>query len=230
MIAAVALAALLGAAPQAPAPAHNGTFELQVSGFRPDIDAEFGGTGEYAKHFGTGRGWMFRASGAKTVWSGIGSVDVGLRVGYYQDSGHSLYGAGTPLAGQPSPDTETFNIIPTSAFVSYRFDWLVDRFDVPLAPYVRLAFDRYNWWTTSVGWSSRTGATNGWSTSYGLGLALDWLDPTLGREMQRDIGIEHVYAYVDLEQNHVSDFGSKKSWILSDEKRNTLGFGLLFAF
>ncbi len=227
--AALAVALLAAAGPAAAESPRSGTFDFRMSQYRPSIDDQFGGNGPYTQIFGTGRGWMFRLSMARTVWDQLGAVDVGFSAGYFQDSGHGVYAAGTNQ-GQPSPDTTAFHVLPTTLFASYRFDWLAEHYNVPLAPYVRLGLERYNWWVTgSGGKTTKTGATNGFSFGGGLALQLDFFDPTLSREMDRDSGINRTYVYIDVEKSKVDDFGSKKSWDLSDEK-TTFGAGLMFVF
>jgi hypothetical protein len=44
-----------------------------------------------------------------------------------------------------------------------------------------------------------------------------------------DTGINHTYAFFDVTDTHVDDFGSSSSWDLSDEVLS-LGFGLMFVF
>ena len=231
---AAALAILLAAVPgpqptsEEPAP-RSGAFEVSFSSYRPDIDSEFNGTATpMATTLGTGRAFTFRVSGAKTVYDKWGSVDVGLSVGWFRDTGHGV-DANDPT--QTTPDPTALNVIPTSVFATYRWDWAVDRHNVPVVPYAKLAFERYNWWVTKAGGSTvQTGATNGWSAGFGLALLLDWFDRSLSRELQRDTGVRHTYAFVETVHAKVDDFGSKKSWNMSDTQPWTFGGGIRFDF
>jgi hypothetical protein len=209
-----------------------GSFEVMLGGYRPAIDAEFaGGNGPYRAAFGDGRGLLLRADVAKALFTGYGSLELGVGAGYFEK-----YGRGRLANGTATADTTAFKVIPTRLSLTYRFDILAERFRVPLAPYGRASFERYNWWvnngagnTADAGGLSGSGATNGYSFSGGLAFLLDFFDPTLARDMDRDTGINHTYVYVDFTKSFVSDFHSTKSWNLSDDKVTVSG-GLLFAF
>jgi hypothetical protein len=99
---------------------------------------------------------------------------------------------------------------------------------VPLVPYARLAIDRYQWWVTGQAAPPPVGrhqAGPGGVASY----VLDYLDPTLAREMDTDYGCNHTMLVFDFAKSNVNDFGSGSSWDLSDTKL-TMTFGLLFVF
>jgi len=227
-------AALLGAAGPAAAQSPRwGTFELQLSGYTPNIDAEFAGARTpWRTAFGDGRGWMFRVEVAKTLFREFGSIDVGFGAGYYEQ-----YGKGLLPDGTRSGDSTAFKVMPTRLFATYRFDWLAERYGIPFAPYARLAFERYNWWvnagsgnTASFNGASGYGATNGWSFGGGLALMLDVFDTGLAREMDRDTGINHTYLFLEFTKSNVKNFGSSSSWDLSDAKSATMAGGILFVF
>lgn len=209
-----------------------GSFELGMGNYRPNIDAQPGLTAPpYEDVFGTGRGWAFRAGFAKAIFTRPGALEVGFRTGYFRDSGEGFQRdvAGN-ITGVRSAEETTFNVVPTSVTLTYRFDLLADRYNIPLAPYGRIALERYNWWTTDDGGGGEEkGATNGWSWTAGIALQLDFFDPGLARELDRDSGVNHTYLFADVTDSHVDDFGSSKSWDLSDEKLS-LGFGLMFVF
>ena len=224
-LAAALLAVALATAARAESPRW-GSFELSAGQYRPNIDAESDLTAKpFETAFGTHRNWMFRGSVSWDVFRAFGSLQVGLESGYFQQSGFSQL-----LAGGASGDTTTFKMVPTNAILTYRFDWLADRFSVPLAPYGRFALERYNWWVNDgAGHTSRSGATNGWSAAAGLCLLLDFFDPTLARELDQDTGINHTYVFAEIRKTKVDDFGSSKSWDLSND-RVGYSFGMLFVF
>ncbi len=200
-----------------------GAVELGVGQYYPNVDSEFTPPGAYQKIFGTQRGYLFRAGFAWTMYDRWGTLDLGLRTGYYRDSGHALLPDGTP-----SGDKTSFNVIPTSPFVNYRLDKWASWF--PLVPYGRLTLERYNWWITGTtsNWA-KYGATNGWSMTGGAALMLDFFDPVLGRDLRKDTGIEHTWLFFDFTKSKVDDFGSSKSWDLSD-KKVSWSTGLMFTF
>ena len=229
----LAVAALAAVAVGQPAFAQEsprwGSFDFRVQSYRPNIDSQFGGTGPFSEIFGTGRSLQFRVDAAWTVFRRYGSLELGLSTGYWSKSGQSL--SLDPTTGKivQSADTTSFSIIPTSPFVQYRFEALAERYHVPLAPFVRLSFERYNWWTSGTNKPTHFGATNGWSVDAGLALLLDFFDSGLARELDRDTGINHTYAFVDVTHSKVDNFGSSKSWDLSGPTW-ALGGGLLFVF
>jgi hypothetical protein len=220
---AAALVAVLPATARAESPRW-GSFDVAVGTYRPDVDSEFSSAPfPYQGAFGTKKGWMFRLAIARSIFTKAGSLEAGASAGFFQQSGH-----GQLATGGVSPDETKFRMIPTSLFLTYRFDLLADRWNVPLAPYGRVALERYNWWVTDgSGSTSKDGATNGWSIAGGLALLLDFFDPGLAREMDQDSGVNHTYLFAEVKRAEVDDFGSSKSWILSD---TSFAGGLMFVF
>lgn len=203
-----------------------GSVTVRGQTYVPDVDAEFGGAKTpYATIFGDRTRWMFRAELARALYHGVGTVEVGLGAGYFTASGHGQI-QGTTTS---SIDKTSLDVVPVSLFAQYRFDWLAERFNVPLAPYGKLALERYNWWTGGTNKPTKYGATNGWSATGGVAILLDFFDPTLAREMDRDTGVHHTYLDVDVSKATVDDFGSKSSWNLSD-KKVSFGVGMTFVF
>lgn len=204
-----------------------GTFELGFGSYRPNIDSEFNTSpGPYQQVFGSGRGLMFTVGASKTLYAGFGSLELGLQTGFFQDTGRGQLLDG----GGPSGDETKLRIIPATLGLAYRFDWLVERYGIPFAPYGRAALERYHWWVTDgSGSSGEDGATNGWSVTGGLALLLDFFDRQLARELDRDSGVNHTYLFFEVKKSWIDDFGSASSWDLSDENLTLTG-GLLFAF
>lgn len=211
-----------------------GSVDVGVQTYSPNIDAEFkarGATPAYERSFGTSRGYMLQVGVWKSLYTGFGSLEVGFRTGYWRDSGHGYVeqpqGSGNWVQ---STAVTRLQIIPTSAALGYRFDWPVERFGIPLAPYARASLERYNWWVTnSAGGTSEKGATNGWSATAGLAFLLDILDRTLAREFDRDSGVNHTYLYFEITKAVIDDFGSSRSWDMSP-KNVALAGGLTFIF
>jgi hypothetical protein len=218
-----------------------GSFQFSLSPFSPDIDSEFTNSTAppYATTFGTSRPLMVQALFSKSAWiTEVGTLDVGFGAGWWQASGQGQYtdSSGTVLRG----GTTTLMIIPIQIQASYRVDWFYDRFEVPLAPYVRLALVDYIWnasgqggvssWTSAAGTAYRgSGGTFGWSTTMGLALVLDALDPSLARQMDYDVGINRTMLFFDFTRSSVNNFGSQKSWQLGPSYW-AWSAGLLFVF
>jgi hypothetical protein len=226
--AAALLAALLATTARAESPRY-GSFELMAGTYLPNIDSEFKTKpGEWEKAFGTARDWMFRVGGYWAPYNGWGTVEIGGQVGFFGKTGNGQFANGTGTAG----DQTGFRMIPTNAVLTYRFDTLgKNGYALPVAPYARFALERYNWWITNGnGKTTKTGATNGWSAALGACLLLDFIDPDSAREMDRNTGINHTYAFAELRKTKVNDFGSKSSWDLSDKGNQSWSFGLMFVF
>jgi len=210
-----------------------GSFQLSIFGYRPKIDSEFGGAATpFATIFGNGRGVLGRVDIAYSLLiREEGTLDLGVGGGYYQTTGHGLLPDGTR-----SGDLTKFKTVPTRLSLTYRLDLLWERYTIPLAPFVRVSFDRYWWWVTNgsgstanAGGLNGSGATNGYSFSGGIALLLDFIDRQLAREMDRNSGVNHTYAFFEIAKSTINDFGSSTSWDLSDAG-TTIGGGLLFVF
>ena len=223
--------AALPAAAAGPSPRW-GAAEVSFGGYRPNVDREFGGNGPFAATFGGKRNLFFRADLAKALLTGYGELDVGIGLGYWEK-----YGVGHSATGLGS-DSTALKIIPTRLSLTYRFDQVAERFRwLPIAPYVRASFDRYNWWvnngsgsTANSNGKSGSGATNGYSFSGGIAVLLDSIDPDLAREADRDTGINHTYLFIDFTKSYIRDFGSSQSWDLSDDRKVNISGGILFVF
>lgn len=207
-----------------------GSVEVGAERYRPDIDSDLPAPGAYHLVFQGGDRWMFRLGISKTLYTGMGSVEAGVRTGYFQDSAEALIsdGATPPVYTRALVETK-LHVIPSSLTLTYRFDWPVERHRIPLAPYVRLALERYNWWISDGEGEVESGATNGWSATAGIAFLLDILDPGSARAMDRDAGVNHTYLFLEATKSRIDDFGSSTSWDLSDEDFS-FGGGLLFVF
>jgi hypothetical protein len=226
------LAALLGLAP-APAAASSpllGSVEFRTGPYRPDVDGRFtldpGERGPYQKSFGNGRPWGFNLHVARALpWRQYGTIELGGGAGYWAVKGQAL-----DTNDLPTSESTALKMIPMELSATWRADLLWDRWRVPFVPYLRVAYQHYAWWITGPGGSTvKSGGTNGYSYGGGLGLMLDLLDPMLAREFDADVGINHTLLIVDVAQTKVDDWGSSKSFNLSDSQP-TYTIGLLFVF
>lgn len=239
-----ALLVLVGAAGPARAESPRlGSFQFQMTSYRPNIDAEFkgklgcgGGTVDctpFQDIYGTGGSWIYGLQVASSLYVGRpGSLDLGFGAGYFSKTGKGLL-QGTLT---PSGDDTTFRVIPLSLSLTWRFDGFATSF--PLVPYVRASLLRDQWWITNGSGAtastpaagSGSGATMGWGVAGGVAFLLDFLDPQLGREMDRDVGINHTYLFLEAARDTVDGFGSSKSWDLSNDKSLAWSGGILFVF
>jgi hypothetical protein len=203
-----------------------GSFEFQTGQYRPSIDSEFGsGPGPWADTFGNSSRWMFKLHGGKALYSGFGTLELGAGIGYTSFTTHGHFADGTS-----SQEKVGFRLAPLSLDLTYRLDLVWERFGVPLVPYGRVAYIRDLWWVTGAGGkTARSGATDGWGWGGGLALVLDFIEPAMAREFDRDSGIKHTMLTFEVQKDKVNDFGSGSSWDLSNDHL-TMTFGLLFAF
>ena len=216
----------------------SGSFELRFSTYRPDIDSEFGGAATpWADSFGTSRGLLVQALFARSLlMTDTVTLDLGFGAGYWEKYGSSV--CGPPACPTVrTGDSSSMRVIPLTLAATARLDWLMYKAGVPLAPYARLSLHDYLSWTyeggggvsVAGGGQRGNGQTMGWSVTGGLGLALDFLDTQLAREMDFDTGINHTILFVDVTKAWIDDFGSKSSWNLSPDALQW-NLGLLFVF
>jgi len=233
----LALLALLAAAPAAAQQStRGGSFDFQIQSYRPNIDAEFrGARTPYKDTFGDGRSLVFQLRVARSLFTQWGSLDLGIGIGWSSKTAKGFL-AGTTTR---SNDNTSLRILPLNLSLTYRMDWFVDHGGFPIVPYGRISLERWQWWVTNgSGGTAKTisgnrtgsGATNGWSAGVGVAFLLDFVDPGLAREMDRDTGINHTYVFVEGTKTAIDDFGSKKSWDLSNDRSIAWSGGLLFVF
>jgi len=206
-----------------------GSFEFGMGPYTPDLDAALqptSGDPAYQLVFGDKRRYGFRVGTSYALFERAGTLEVGLRSGFFRASAKGLIAA----TGARSGDTTTFNVVPSSLTLTWRADFIPDHLPVPLAPYLRVAAERYNWWITDGGGkTSKKGATNGWSATAGVAFALDVIDPSLAREMDADSGVNTTYLYFDVTKAKIDDLGAKDSWDLSP-KGLAWSAGVLLSF
>jgi hypothetical protein len=209
-----------------------GSVEVSVSGYTPMIDSEFGGAANpYLTAFGSSRHYLVRADFSYSIFVDKGTLDVGVGLGFTQMNGHGLN-----LDGSVSADTTRLRILPARLSVTYRYDIPALRWGIPLVPFARLTLDRYWWWAYNGGNDVANanglegkGATMGWSFGGGLAFLLDWVDPGLARELDRNTGINNTFLFVEFTKSYIDDFGSATSWNLSND-RVAISGGLLFTY
>jgi len=219
-----ALALSPARASAAPSPV-TGSFELRAGGYRPAIDP-VNGSNPYQLAFGDGRPYGFSALVGRCLpWRTAGTVELGLGAGYWSVKGHGVDSSNLPTAEQTA-----LKIIPIQLALTWRADFLYDRYGVPVVPYGRASLLRYSWRVTgSGGTTTKTGVTDGFGLGGGVAFVLDFIDPVLARELDLDSGVNHTMLTFDVAKTWVNDFGSGKSWNLSDTQL-TYTFGLLFVF
>ena len=206
--------------------------ELRFGPYKPDIDSEFSGTAHhpYQDFFGSGRKLMSQIEFDYQIIRHVGSVGVGLGVGYFGESAPNL----TTQGGAVSADTTNLTLIPLSLSAVYRFDWGLEYLKIPLVPYGKLGLD-YVMWSISNGNGDVPeaaggvghGGTWGWHAAVGLSLVLDFLDPVAAHQFDVESGVNHTHLFVELGHWDVSGLGAANKLHVGD---TTWMAGLLFEF
>jgi hypothetical protein len=210
-----------------PESAKNGTFELKLGSYSPNIDDSVEGGDPFEQYFGGG-GLTAEVGVDYHLWQDVGAVSIGFHLGYFNQGTPSLN-----ADGSESADTSRLLILPTRLSAVYRFDYLQDKFDIPIVLSFRAGLDYYFWWALSANkvadtqGSKGSGGTAGWHVGGTFYFLLDVLAPQMARSLDQSTGINNSYIFAEIMSAHIDDFGSDTSWDLSD---NTFLFGLGFEF
>lgn len=231
-------------------------FEIKGGPYSPNIDATPGLTGmpfselfnsRYGKYAGK------RPPGKPLItlefdwqfWHGFGSLGVGGSVGYSGRKTHSFQYTMTASGDEScqladcvrSNDTTQLNIMPFTLELVYRFDVLAKRWRVPLVPYLKGGLGYYFWFiqrgSGSLAYAKDNpkdkaiGGTFGLVAHPGLAFLLDVLEPSAARTMDAETGINHIYAFAELNYAWITGFNSKSKMVFSDLTWNV---GLAFEF
>lgn len=209
-----------------------GMFELRFGSYRPNIDSDFSGDGPYETILG-GNSLLFETEVDIHFYQGIGAASVGLSLGYFNRGGNAINDEGEETA-----DKTRLLMLPVRASVIYRFDYLQDRFNVPLVFSVKAGLDHYFWWALSAGDTADgldangerrvgRGGTWGYHVGFALYFQLDWMARPMARSFDATTGINNTYLFAEYQISKVDDFGSRNSWELGD---SLFLFGLAFEF
>ncbi|MDP6943964.1 MAG: MXAN_2562 family outer membrane beta-barrel protein, partial [Myxococcota bacterium] len=141
--------------------------------------------------------------------------------------------------GTASSDETSLYLLPLTASVTYRFDWLAQKWNIPIVPYGKVGFTYTIWWvTTGSGEISNTydlegtgragyGGTFGFHVAGGFQILLDWAAPTMAAEFDNEVGVNNSYLFFEYGFHSVNDFGSSTSFDLGDD---TFSAGMMFEF
>ena len=217
-----------------PTPQHF-AFELKFGPYRPDIDSEFPAQSDqhpYRDFFGTGRKLMTNLEVDWEIIRHVGTVALGLGMGYFKETGNNLKSDGT---GTKSEDTSSLRLLPFSLSAIYRFDLPYERLHIPLVPYGKLGFD-YVYWTVTNGngevpndsrGGTGQGGTLGWHATGGLSLILDVFDQGAANQFDQEMGINHTHLFFEYTYLDASGLGASNRLHVGDTTWNA---GILFEF
>lgn len=205
----------------------NGTIEIKLGGFYPDIDTEVAAT-PFQDVFGSGNLWYFELEAGFYFWQGFGKLGAAYHIGYSSVTGNALTADGTEVS-----DETTFGILPNRGSLFYRFDILATDYFIPLVPVGKVGLDYYVWWSEGpdgensvVQGSEAFGGKWGWHASLGLHFLLDVLDSSSAALFDHNWGVNNSYLFGEYMITQIDDFGGA-GLNLSD---NFWLFGLNFEY
>ncbi len=235
-------ALLLSSLAWAPAPAsaeespRSWTFNFRVGPYKPEIDSELSAKpGPYESVFQDDSAWMFRWEFGRLITDVPGSIFFTAEAGWGRVKGHGIL----PGTGERSSDTTKMNFVPLSFGIFWQMDIFARRWNVPLVPYARAGFTYSIWWIKDgVGSTAKITTQSGdtlhgrggtWGAYFGGGLRLmlDTFASQMARSFDEEMGVNDSYIFFEVLRNQQDDFGSSKSFDLSD---TLLLFGLGFDF
>jgi len=213
---------------------------FKIDRYDPKVDSESGLLGQpYHDVFGP------RAPGRYQLefdWEvahphPMGSLLVGATVGFWQNRGKAILRSSPPGAPVQSEDTTTLNIFPFGLILTWRFDYLADRWErFPFVPYAQIGLMRALWNSYNgtgdlsydhVNGGKGSGWTNGWTSALGVALNLNSIDPGLAREAYLDTGIQRTSLFAEYGWTNLDGFGKQGVLILTDRAWR---FGLAVEF
>lgn len=210
----------------------NFLFELKVSPYLPMVDAGLTAPGPYQLVFGSGPMLLAEGELDFEVWQKFGTISVAVSGGYAEKYAKAFI-AGTTTA---SAEGTGFHVTPLKALVTYRFDILWTRFDVPLTPYLKGGPVFMPWWITKgteidvVDGLRGAGYKLGLSGTIGLALVLDFLDRRLARDFDTGSGVNHTSLFAEFTAQDMNLFEFSKNTQNLNLSSNHWDFGIAFEF
>lgn len=143
----------------------------------------------------------------------VGSFGVGLQA-YYAWASAKAPLASTSTSADPGTWTRTdqlsqLTVVPVTALAVVRFDGLARAVRyLPLVPYVKFGLTYGFWWVSNGDEYARgtgadgnatdaVGGTLGFTGAVGLQLMLDAFEPTLARQFDTTMGVNHSYVFFE---------------------------------
>ncbi len=225
--------------------AWNGTpreyaIEARFGLYTPDVDSAFGAstTKPNAFIFGNEKRPMFQMEFDWEIFQEFGTLAVAGAIGYYKENAWAckqIELLADPTTCARSGDNTSLRLIPVAALLVYRMDEGARQWKIPLVPYAKIGLN-YTVWTVNdgngnvpdyIGGGRGQGGTAGWQAAVGMSLLLDFLDPGAARGFDADSGVNHTYAFFELDHIDGSGLGRKNVLHVGDDTWFT---GLMFEF
>lgn len=208
-------------------------FEVKLSPFTPLLDRPFTELPEeerpYYAVFGGGPMLLGEIEVEYQFFQKFGTLAGGLSVGYAEKYGKSI----DAVTKERVDQSTGLQIVPIKALLVYRFDWIKERYKIPVVPYAKAAFVGMPYWITNGGSVELSGVSRGQGVKFGLagvlGLALqlDFIDQRLARDFDSSVGVNHTYLFAEGTLQEMNLFGGSKAIDLSSAH---FMFGLGFEF
>lgn len=203
--------------------------EFKLGPYFPLIDRDPTLTSKpYESTFGNGPMLLGEIEFDYQFFTKLGSIAAGFSIGYSEKYGHAL----DPTTGEVSSVSTSLQIVPMQLLAVYRFDYLAEKFSVPLVPYLKGGVVMIPWWASKGGEVEVSngfygaGVRWGLAAIFGLALQLDFLEPRLARDLDSSTGINHSYLFAEFHLAEVNDFGQR---VLDLSSRHWM-FGLAIEF
>ncbi|MCA9542824.1 MAG: hypothetical protein KC613_00495 [Myxococcales bacterium] len=198
--------------------------EFKIGAYMPRIDSQFQASSAgvegglpYKRIFKNDDPFMMMLGVDQHIVRELGTLSLGFAAGWW-----SVEGKGVSAGGEGS-DTTTLQMIPMQFQATYRLDLWEEI--VPLVPVLRGGLD-YVYWSIKDGGDEVTtfptgaeasGGTWGWHVTVGLHFLLDYLDPSMAADFDRDAGVNGSYLVLEYQMATIDDFGGGDSFRLGDD-------------
>lgn len=210
--------------------------EARFGLYSPNVDSEISkGDKPHALIFGSKHRPMWQIEFDWQFLQQFGTLSVAGVVGYFKESAHACRAISLPACEKSPADYTSLRLIPLAALLVYRMDEAANRWNIPLVPYAKIGLN-YTIWTITDGngdvpdygaHGRGQGGTMGWQAALGISLRLDFLDPGAARGFDADAGVNHSYAFFELD--HIDGSGLYRKDVLRVGD-NTWFAGLMFEF
>lgn len=182
------------------------------------------------------------------LWHGYGSLGLGASLGFQRRKTHAFEyspGFGERACAVPgcvrAGDTTALTFFPIELLFVYRYDVLALRYGwrCPLVPYVKAGFAYYFWFIQDGGGDlaeslprpdggggdKAIGGTLGLVAQPGIAIMLDAIDPRARAVLDTELGINHAYAFFEMNAAWITGLGFSHKMDFSDLTWNAgLGF------
>jgi|GEM_PF-302168 len=188
-------------------------FELRIGPYRPNVDSEFGTSGQtpFQDSFGSGQSFMvgFEVDYQALRIPYFGTLGPGLGAGFTMYSAQARFTDGSGFSEQQT----SFWVAPFYVDVVLRVDVLARELKIPLIPYAKLglvmapweARDGRNGSVDAIGRAGQ-GVELGYAAHLGLMLQLNFLAPANAIDMDNSTGINSASLFGELMASDVDSF------------------------